>query len=113
MVIGFILTAIIVTICIRYIDKMLAVIISRLSFNDRLWHRLTADIPDTLFLVVCIITVCAMVCYLTRKNKGIFDKVTKLSHLIMYTVPASFIVKSLCKYVFGRINTREWLVRPE
>ncbi len=113
MIIGFVLTVIIVTICIRFFDKMLAVYISRLSFNGKLWHRLTADIPDTLFLAVCIITVFALVCYLTRKNKGIFDKVTKLSHLVMYAVPASFIVKSLCKYVFGRINTREWLIRPE
>ncbi len=113
MIIGFVLTAIIITICIRFFDKMLAVYISKLSFNGKLWHGLTADIPDTLFLAVCIITVFALVCYLTRKNKGIFDKVTKLSHLVMYAVPASFFVKSLCKYVFGRINTREWLIRPE
>jgi membrane-associated phospholipid phosphatase len=34
-------------------------------------------------------------------------------HLIMYTVPASYIVKSALKYIFGRTTTREWLHKPE
>lgn len=113
MIIGSILTAVIVAICIHSYDKMLAIYISRLSFNNLTWHKLTADIPDTLLLIVCIITIFACAGYLTRKNKGIYDKNTKFFHLIMYATPVSYVVKSLFKYVFGRITTREWLLRPD
>ncbi len=112
MIIGFVFTAIIVTICIRFFDKMLAVYISRLSFNGSIWHRLTSDIPDTLLVMVCGITAVAAACYLTRRKKGIYDSNTTFFHHLMYVMPASYVVKTLFKFVFGRINTREWLMHP-
>ncbi|HTP64253.1 MAG TPA: phosphatase PAP2 family protein [Geobacteraceae bacterium] len=81
--------------------------------NYSLLHRLSNDIPDTLLLIVCIITVFASVCYMTRRKTGIFDNKTLLFRLIMYAVPVAYLVKTLLKYVFGRITTREWLIRPD
>jgi membrane-associated phospholipid phosphatase len=113
MVTGFILTAVIVVICIRYFDQSLAVFVGGLSIRSSIWHELTADIPDTLLVFVCIITIFAFAGYLARIKKGLYDENARFFRLIMYAVPVSYIVKSLLKFVFGRIKTREWLISPE
>jgi membrane-associated phospholipid phosphatase len=63
--------------------------------------------------MVCGITASAYVIYRIRIKKKLFDKHTEFFHIIMYAVPASYVVKSLLKFLFGRINTREWLLHPE
>ncbi len=113
MIISFILTAVITILSIWFYDKLLAMYISKLLFTNSTWSKYTADIPDILFLTVCITTALAYVIYRNRSRKGIYNKETKFFHLIMYAVPAAYAVKSLLKYVFGRTNTREWLLKPE
>ncbi len=113
MFIGFILTVIFVVTCVRYFDITVASYVKKLALNGTIWKNLSSDIPDTLLLMVCAITLTAGICYFRRKKHGICDANTMFLHLIMYTAPASYVVKSLLKYVFGRVNTREWLIKPE
>jgi membrane-associated phospholipid phosphatase len=113
MVIGFISTAVVVTLCIWFYDRLLAIYISNLLFTNSTWRRYTADIPDTLLLTVCVTTVFAYIIYRIRSKKKLFNIHTEFFHLIMYAVPASFAAKSFLKFIFGRTNTREWLLQPE
>lgn len=46
-------------------------------------------------------------------KKGFIIKTPCFFFLITYAVPASYIVKSVLKYIFGKTNTREWLLRAE
>ncbi len=113
MIIGFILTVIFVVTCVMYLDITVASYVRKLALNGTIWQKCSSDIPDTLLLMVCAITLMAAVCYLRRKKHGIYDANTMFLHLIMYTAPASYVIKSLLKYIFGRVNTREWLMKPE
>ncbi len=113
MLISFILTAVIVILSIWFYDQLLALYISKLFVKHPILHKYTADIPDFLFLTVCITTVFAFTGYLTRSRKGIYDQETTFFHLIMYSVPATYAVKTFLKYVFGRTTTREWLHKPD
>src|ERR1039457_2401499 len=112
MIISFILTAIITTLSICFYDKLLAIYISKI-ITSPIWHRYTSDIPDILLITVCITTVLAYMVYRTRSRKGLFNKETEFFHLITYSLPAAYVVKSFLKYVFGRTNTREWLLKPD
>ncbi|HEX9022999.1 MAG TPA: phosphatase PAP2 family protein [Geobacteraceae bacterium] len=103
------MTTIATAVCIRSYDITIASYVRGLALNG---SGLASEIPDTLLLMVCAITAVAGVCYITRKNKGVYDRNTMFFHLVMYAAPASFVVKSLLKYVFGRVTTREWLIKP-
>lgn len=113
MIIGFIATAVVVTLCIWLYDRLLAIYISKLLFTNSTFSKYASDIPDALLLMVCGITAFACVIYRIRIKKKLFNKHTGFFHLIMYAVPASYVVKSVLKFIFGRINTREWLLHPE
>jgi membrane-associated phospholipid phosphatase len=113
MIISFILTALITILSIWFYDKWLAIYISNLLFTGSTWHKYTDDIPDFLFLTVCITTVFAYIIYRARSRKGIYNRETIFFQLIMYSVPATYAVKFILKYVFGRTNTREWLLKPD
>jgi len=112
MILSFILTAIITALSIRNFDKSLAIYIHKFDTTST-WREYTADIPDFLLIAVCIITVLAFIVYRTRRRRGIYNNETKFFYLIMYAVPAAYTVKSFLKYLFGRITTREWLIKPE
>jgi membrane-associated phospholipid phosphatase len=113
MIICFISTAVVVALCICFYDRLLAICISKLLFTNSTYSKYASDIPDMLLLIVCGITAFAFIAYRIRIKKKLFDKHTEFFHLIMYAVPASYVVKSLLKCLFGRTNTREWLLHPE
>jgi membrane-associated phospholipid phosphatase len=110
---SFILAAIITFLSICFYDKLLAIYISNSLVKHSIWHKYTNDIPDFLFLTVCITTAFAYIIYRTRIRKGIYNKDTIFFQIIMYAVPATYAFKSFLKYVFGRTTTREWLLKPE
>jgi membrane-associated phospholipid phosphatase len=109
----FLLLTVVLTFCNFFVDRELALFVGRIFYRNPVWSRYTADLPDLLFLVVCCVTVSAFVCYLYRTGKGIFDKSTRFFQMVAFAVPASFLIKSVLKFVFGRVNTRVWLVHPE
>jgi membrane-associated phospholipid phosphatase len=111
--IGFVLTAVIVALCLWSYDQMLAIYISQFLVKHTKLHKYAADIPDFLLLIVCITTAIAFTGYLTRSRKGIYNKDTTFLHLTMYAVPATYAAKTLLKYVCGRTTPREWLNKSD
>jgi membrane-associated phospholipid phosphatase len=85
--------------------------VSSFLFRNSTWREYTSDIPDSLFFAVCVITALSYSVYRIRIKRGIYNKDTFFFLLITYAVPASYLVKSILKYIFGKTNTREWLFR--
>ena len=104
---------IIVTGCNYYLDANLANLIQRIDSSTALSAINSADIPDLLFPIVCVVAITSYACYLSRAKKEIFSRSTLFFQLIAYAVPVSYILKFCLKYVFGRITTRIWLVHPQ
>lgn len=99
-----------VTSCL-YLDHPLALFIRKLVLRRTL---LAADLPDLLFLSVLAATLLLWGGYLYRHLRGIDDTRTGFFRLAACTVPLAFVMKSVLKQLFGRMNTRVWLIhRPE
>ena len=109
---SFILIVIIVTLSNFFIDADLALFVDRTFYGNSHWSRYTSAIPDVLFAAVCVITTVAALAYFYRIRKGIYDAATRFFLLVAAAVPASFALKFVLKWVFGRINTRVWLHQP-
>ena len=58
---------------------------------------------------VIIISALSCLAYLFRKYKHEYDKRTYLLKLVAVSLPVSFMVKTVLKDVFGRVETRIWL----
>ncbi len=107
------LVALTVVFCNAYLDTQIAILVKRLSRQHRGVFAFLADIPDTLLAFVLVVTVFALFGYFSRARKGINDQKTLLFKLLAWLASASYIVKVVCKYIFGRIETRKWLLRPD
>jgi membrane-associated phospholipid phosphatase len=68
-----------------------------------------SDIPDLLFPIACVTTGSSWAVYCLLKRNNISSPYARFFHLIGWTVPLSFILKTILKYVFGMANTRVWL----
>jgi membrane-associated phospholipid phosphatase len=113
LIISFLLMTIMVILCNYFVDAQVAIFVNSYFYRNSSWARYTSNISDVLLLVVCIISVVAWIAYFLREKKGIFDVHTRFFQLAAYAVPASYVAKSALKYLFGRINTREWLLHPD
>jgi membrane-associated phospholipid phosphatase len=103
----WVVLAILGSIC--FLDREIAVAAMRLLRSNHLLHAATAEIPDTLFYLVCIGTATMWLAYiyLSRNNGG--EKLLCFLQLAASTVPAAYLFKALLQFAFGRTNTRLWL----
>ncbi len=99
--------------CIGHLDIPVALLVRRHLFGNRSWSQYTSSIPDALLILVVVVTVCAYSCYRYRISHGSLDVATVTYKMLAVAAPISFLAKSVLKYVFGRINTREWLNAPQ
>ena len=100
-------------ICSYYLlDARLALCINKAWRSHSRLAVFSSNIPDFLFLVVCIITGISWTGYLYLARKGIYNIHAQFFQLVALTIPLVFIVKSILKYSVGRINTRFWLRHP-
>jgi membrane-associated phospholipid phosphatase len=90
-----------------YLDHPIALFVRKLALRRR---ALAADIPDLLFLTVLAATLLLWGGYLYRHYRGIDDTRTGFFRLAAWTVPLAFVLKSVLKQLFGRMNTRGWLI---
>ncbi|HUL00025.1 MAG TPA: phosphatase PAP2 family protein [Nitrospirota bacterium] len=110
--IGFLLAVVLITVSYVYLDKGVALAIKKLwLFNTRL-SFFSTDIPDFLPLLVSLITGTAWFVFFYLARKNIYNSHTRFFQLIAITVPLTNVVKTMLKFVFGRINTRFWLQHP-
>lgn len=95
-----------------HLDTAVALYVQQHLYANRIWHRYTSLIPDALLLVVILITVVSFLLYRLRLSSGKLDRLALMYKMLACAAPVSFCSKSLFKYVFGRITTREWLRTP-
>lgn len=65
-----------------------------------------------LILVVCV-TAGSYALFRYRVVRHGIDAPAVMYETLAVAAPVSFLAKSLLKYAFGRINTREWLLAPQ
>lgn len=109
---GLILVSLAVCYCISYLDTGLALLVKQHVFRNGLWARSMSSIPDALFFIVLFVTVTAFVSFRYRVSKATLDATTLTCKLLACVMPLTFVGKTVLKYIFGRINTREWLNAP-
>ncbi len=104
--------ALVTYLCIRQFDIAISLAVQRWLFVNKGWSQHTASIPDALLILVVSITIGAYVLFRYRMSRGEINAATLTCKTLAMAAPISFIAKSVTKYVFGRINTREWLLAP-
>lgn len=109
----FIIVSLFLVVSTQYVDPVLALFIRRTLYSNSVWVRYTSDLPDALLLADAVITICAYAGYRIRVNRHIFDAVTKLCLLLAAAMPIAYGAKCLTKFVFGRVNTRIWLLQEQ
>jgi hypothetical protein len=72
----------------------------------------SANIPNFLFSIVCLITIIAWTAYFYLTHKGIYNTHTRFFQLVAITIPLTYFLKSTLKHAIGRIDTRFWLRHP-
>ncbi|BCS53367.1 hypothetical protein GSbR_21070 [Geobacter sp. SVR] len=98
--------------CIGHLDRGISLRIQHYhSLNDA-WNRHLSAIPDTLFIFTVLLTIGAYTYFRRLISRGVIDTVALTWKMLAIAAPLSFLVKSVLKYVFGRIPTRVWLLPP-
>lgn len=93
----------------RFLDARVALgVMDMLKSSDWLQTGISR-IPDVLFLLVCVGSALLWGNYLILRHQGIINEQSRFSQLAGSAVPLAYLLKWLCKYVFGRTNTRVWL----
>ncbi len=95
-----------------FLDKPIALFVKNRLMFGLAPSLFAANIPDFLFSLVCIVTSIAWAAYLYDERKGIYNIHRRFFLLIAHSVPLSFLVKIILKFLVGRIDTRIWIYNP-
>jgi membrane-associated phospholipid phosphatase len=106
---SFLLVVLLVVGSYYFLDARIALFVKKIWTSNAHLSIFSANIPDFLFPMVCVVTGIAWAAYLFLVHKGIYNIHTRFFLLVASTVPFAFILKSMLKFLFGRINTRFWL----
>lgn len=101
--------ALVTYLCMVYLDPTFALQIRHYLYTNRIWAKYTSLIPDALLILVVLVTVGSYLLYRIRVARGRLDLYTVLFKMLTIATPVSYGAKSIAKYLFGRITTREWL----
>lgn len=96
----------------RFLDLAAAGWIAEYLRGHSLGHRV-ADLPDLLLLVVIVLTTASWAAFGYLRWRAVQDTRCDFLRLTGSVLPLAFLVKTLLKWLFGRIETREWLLHPE
>jgi membrane-associated phospholipid phosphatase len=96
----------------HFLDLRIAVGVMELIKSSVTLHAATAEMPDILFPLTCMISVSSWAYYLILRHRGITSTSRQFCQIIGISLPLSYLLKSLLKLLFGRINTRIWLANP-
>ena len=97
----------------QYLDIRLAEFVSEKVGYGFIFSESVSNLPDLLFLMVCVITVASWTGRLYEAGKSAQGWVLNFLEHIGLAVPFAFILKELLKGLFGRTNTRIWLLHPD
>jgi membrane-associated phospholipid phosphatase len=104
--------ALIVSGCL-YLDIRLAEFVAEQVGFSRLTSARLSDLPDLLLLMVCVVTVASWTGWLYLSRKSVESRNLEFLEYIGCSVPLAFILKQVLKELFGRTNTRFWLLHPD
>lgn len=110
--VGLLLTPIIV-VCVYFVDLPVALFVKSRLYANAGWSEMTSDLPDLLSIVVLFSMLVSLLVYLVRTRKGLYDDTTAFFKLVLWISPSSYLVKTLLKIAFGRVNTRHWVLEPD
>ncbi len=110
---GFVVFAALIISGCLYLDIRLAEFVSEKVGFDFLFSERISNLPDLLFSLVCIITVVSWTGRLYQAGKPAKGRMVYFEEHIGLTVPLAFVLKNLLKVLFGRTNTRIWLLHPD
>jgi len=96
-----------------YLDVRLAEFVSEKAGVDFLLSEGVSNLPDLLLILVCVITVVSWTARLYLARKWPKSPILDFPELIGLTVPCTYVLKDLLKDLFGRTNTRIWLLHPD
>lgn len=99
--------------CIGHLDIPVARLVTRYLYASRGWSRYTASLPDALFILVVCVAAGSYALFRYRVARHGIDAPAIMYETLAVAAPVSFLAKSLLKFAFGRINTREWLLAPQ
>lgn len=88
------------------LDHPIALLVRRVAVQKQV---LSQNLPDLLLSAVLVVTMLLWGCYHYRNYRGIDDTMTRFFRLAAWTVPWAYVLKSVLKPLFGRVNTRYWL----
>ncbi len=111
-IVGFITVSLLVLFSYHFLDKQTALFVRSLWKQGTRMSLFSMNVPDVLFPLVCVITASAWGMYFYLSRKGVQSRNALYFQLVAIAVPASFLIKTFLKAVFGRINTRYWLYHP-
>lgn len=97
----------------HFLDTWLASLIAEMMGFDFLLSKHVSEMPDLLLVMVCTVTVFGWGCHLfLMRTKPSLTR-PNFFLLIGCSVPWAFALKGIFKFVFGRTNTRVWLMSPQ
>ncbi len=105
-------TALAVAASVSFLDQPIALAMSRLMRTSELLARYGGSLPDLLLPAVLLLSAWMWLAYARRVRSGIRDDRTRFHRLAGTALPAAFVLKTVLKYLFGRVNTRAWLEHP-
>ena len=94
----------------HFLDREIAGLSYDFLSGKRILSAYTSNIPDLLLPLAFAITGLSWTAYCRFRRKDISSPYTRFFHLIGWTVPLSFLLKTVLKYVFGMTNARIWLL---
>lgn len=106
----FLFTVLAVLTSWRFFDAWIALHAKEMIESNFLLRTSTSNIPDVLFMLVCIGSGILWYRYFILRRKGIVSEQSKFCQLAGTAVLLAFFLKWPCKFVFGRTNTRLWIV---
>lgn len=108
-VVAIVLTAL----CVGGVDVRVADFILHHTGRAFLFSRTISALPD--LLLVTVIAVCSLswAGYFLLPKRGAADRRTRLFLVLGTSLPIAFVSKGLLKWVFGRVDTRVWLLHRE
>jgi len=104
-----IFAALAIGICIRFIDKEVALRIWAITSSHPFLHRLFKSIPNTLPKIVVVCTAVFWFAYFVISRKKGSCNHAQFFQLAALVVPIAYLIKIFLKYAFGRTNIRLWL----
>ncbi len=102
----------VVAACVFLLDGAIALAIEAYVRSGRLVGEYTDDIPDLLLPFVITLSAAMWTARHLRIRRGIRDVLTDFYRLGGTVLPVSHVAKTAFKLLFGRIQTRVWLVDP-